>query len=353
MKNKIYTELQNFFSETPFVLFGTGTSCALDYRFGMGTLQTHLEHQLASLSGQMKKEWEVVLTNLKKGIDFENSMNEINSVELINRIVECTANFVASVDQEYSSKILSGDSVWSSREIINKLFDSIGDNQVLNIATPNYDLLCEYSLVADNISYCTGFSGGILKELDWEESCNHHQHITASIGRKTLTKSFKKHVKFYKPHGSLNTFLYKDKVIESDIWVHSKPSTIERIIVTPGLSKYEKLHQHRAALLSAYDSAVIKSSSFLFLGFGFNDMQLVNGTMKHKIQNNNNKALVITRDLNERIEEWMNNSENMWVVCKQESNEDARVFNKRIGSWVNLDNKLWDFSIFSKEVLGG
>lgn len=352
MKNKIYAELQTFFSETPFVLFGTGTSCALDYRFGMGALQKHLELELASLCGQMEKEWQAVLTNLKNGVDFENSMNEINSTELINRIVECTANFVASIDKEYSTKILSGDSLWSSREIINKLFHSIGENQVLNIATPNYDLLCEYSLVADNISYCTGFSGGVIKELDWEKSCNHHQHITPSTGRKGPKKAFKKHIKFYKPHGSLNTFLYKDKVIESDIWVHSKPSTVERILVTPGLSKYEKLHQHRVALLSAYDTAVTKSNSFLFLGFGFNDMQLVNGTMKNKIQNSHNKALVITRELNERIEEWMNNSVNMWVVCKQESNELARVFNKRIGYWVELDKQLWDFSIFSKEILG-
>lgn len=352
MKSKIYTELQNFFLDTPFVLFGTGTSCALDTRFGMGALQQYLENEFSTLSGVMLEEWQAVLDKLNNGIDFENSMNEVNSTELINRIVENTANFVASIDKEYSTQILDGKVSWSLRKIINKLFNSIGENQVLNVATPNYDLLCEYSLVSDNIAYCTGFSGGVIKHLDWEKSCNHHQHITPSTGRRPPRKALKKHIKFYKPHGSLNTFLYKDKVVESDIWTHSKPFTVERILITPGLSKYEKLHEHRTSLLSAYDAAVNGSSSFLFLGFGFNDMQLVNGTIKNKIQNNKNNALVITRDLNERIEEWMNSSENMWVICKQDSNDNARVFNKKLGSWYELDINLWEFSVFSKEILG-
>lgn len=95
MKSKIYTELQNFFLDTPFVLFGTGTSCALDTRFGMGALQQYLENEFSTLSGVMLEEWQAVLDKLNNGIDFENSMNEVNSTELINRIVENTANFVA------------------------------------------------------------------------------------------------------------------------------------------------------------------------------------------------------------------------------------------------------------------
>jgi len=48
----------------------------------------------------------------------------------------------------------------------------------------------------------------------------------------------------------------------------------------------------------------------------------------------------------------MNSSENMWVICKQDSNDNARVFNKKLGSWYELDINLWEFSVFSKEILG-
>ncbi|WP_169717699.1 hypothetical protein SPSIL_045390 [Sporomusa silvacetica DSM 10669] len=38
-KKVAYSELQAFFNQKPLVLFGTGTSCAVDGRFGMTALK--------------------------------------------------------------------------------------------------------------------------------------------------------------------------------------------------------------------------------------------------------------------------------------------------------------------------
>ena len=34
-----YKALQGFFDNKPFIVFGTGTSCTVDYGFGMGALE--------------------------------------------------------------------------------------------------------------------------------------------------------------------------------------------------------------------------------------------------------------------------------------------------------------------------
>ena len=56
-KEIAYKALQNFFDQKPFVLFGTGTSCAVDTAFGMGALKEHLEKtiSLKDLTGEQKK----------------------------------------------------------------------------------------------------------------------------------------------------------------------------------------------------------------------------------------------------------------------------------------------------------
>ena len=37
-KKNAYNALQDFFNQVPFVLFATGTSCAVDFDFGMAPL---------------------------------------------------------------------------------------------------------------------------------------------------------------------------------------------------------------------------------------------------------------------------------------------------------------------------
>jgi hypothetical protein len=357
-KEIAYKAIAEFFSvEKPFVLFGTGTSCALDLAFGMPALEKYLRAELSSgLSEYQALQWQRVVEALDaKTHDFESAMDFIKDEDLTNRIVETTANFVACYDSSYASQIISGDVDWPAGILIKKLVETLPEtDRQLHLATPNYDLLAEYSFVRNSIPYLTGFSGGFCRRYDWNEAKKAVQSIRKSLGKTRQPPRVveQKNIRLHKPHGSLNTFEVQSRLVECDAWIVNKPEQVTRAMITPGTAKYQRLHADRARL-AEYDRAVANHTSFLFLGFGFNDSQLVNNAFRHKLEQDQCPGLVITRDLNSRIEGWLNRCPNLWVVCKQLNTNQTRIFNSKFANWFLIDDKeLWRFDRFTQEFLG-
>lgn len=357
-KEIAYQAISEFFSEKPFVLFGTGTSCALDLDFGMPKLEQHLRTELAhGLTNEQEQQWQQVVTALDSHThDFESAMDFVRDEELTTRIVEITAEFVAHCDNTYAFPIISGTTDWPAGTLLKRLVETLpqADKQ-LHAATPNYDLLAEYSFIRHRIPYITGFFGGFLRHYDWNKAQKSVQTIERGLGRNRQPTRIveHEHVRLHKPHGSLNTFEWGTHVVECNGWVLNKPEGINRALITPGTAKYQRLHQDRAQL-SDYDNAVGRHTSFLFLGFGFNDSQLVNNIFRQKLEQDRCQALVITRDSNPRIEEWLSNCPNMWLICKQEDSDKTRIFNSKYENWLAIEDKeLWRFDAFTSEFLGG
>src|SRR5690625_7545634 len=109
-KDVAYQAIAEFFTDKPFVLFGTGTSCALDLSFGMPALECHLRAELAhGMTEAQAQQWLQVVSALDVGShDFESAMDFINGDALTNRIVELTASFVAQRDNRYSPSLFNG-----------------------------------------------------------------------------------------------------------------------------------------------------------------------------------------------------------------------------------------------------
>jgi hypothetical protein len=353
-----YREISEFFTGKPFVLFGTGTSCALDLNFGMPALERHLRAELAhGINAAQAQQWLQVVSALDAGShDFESAMDFVKDETLTNRIVELTASFVAHHDNDYSHSIMSGSCDWPAGSLVKKLVEALpqADKQ-LHVATPNYDLLAEYALVRHKIPCITGFHGGFLRRYDWSEAKKSVQSIQKGLGktRPPLRIVECKHVRLHKPHGSLNTFEWEAQLIECNGWILNKPNGVVRAMISPGTAKYQRLHKDRAQL-AEYDTAVGNHTSFLFLGFGFNDSQLVNNAFRQKLEQDHCRALVITRDSNPRIEEWLRKCPNMWLICKQTDSDKSRIYNSKFENWLHIDDKeLWRFDAFTNEFLGG
>lgn len=357
-KEVAYQAIADFFTGKPFVLFGTGTSCALDLNFGMPALEAHLRKELASgLTEEQERQWHQVVSALDACThDFESAMDFIKDDNLTTRIVELTASFVAYQDNKYAHQIICGSRDWPASKMLKKLLDTLpqADKQ-LHIATPNYDLLAEYAFERYEIPYITGFSGGFLRRYDWKEAKKAVQSIQrCGVKRGNPLKIIEcNHIRLHKPHGSLNTFEVGARLVECNGWILSKPDGVARSMITPGTAKYQRLHKDRARL-AEYDSAVGSHTSFLFLGFGFNDSQLVNNAFRQKLEKDQCSALVITRDSNSRIEQWARNCQNMWVICKQEHSDNTRIYNSKFENWLQINDKeLWRFDAFTNEFLGG
>lgn len=66
--------IRDFFREKPFLVFGSGISCALDVRFGMAALQCELLQRFKdfTLDGAQAQQWKQVEQSLQNGTDLGN-----------------------------------------------------------------------------------------------------------------------------------------------------------------------------------------------------------------------------------------------------------------------------------------
>jgi len=331
------TAIRDFFRGKPFVFFGTGMSCAMDTSFGMPALRDELVEKMQerTLTATQASEWQSVASALAQGGDLESSLNAVSDHNLLRMVTEVTGAFVASLDRRFAYSIAQGSTEWPASRLLSRLIETLPESDgVLHVLTPNYDLLFEYACDFSGLPYTNGLFGGIERKEDWTavdrallEPCK----IRQGNKIKTVYRA-KKHARLYKVHGSLNYFLHRNAIIENNAWMWSPPEFAERVMITPGLSKYQALQRYRRELLQYADSAVDNATHFLFLGYGFNDSHLEE-YVKRKLITQSSPGLIVTRDCNPRIESLLDQSENLWLFCKLDGEEGTEIFNERYSGW--------------------
>jgi hypothetical protein len=352
--------LRNFFRAKPFLFFGTGMSCALDSRFGMPALKDALVSGIENraLIGPQKTEWDAVASALRHGTDLENALNSVGDPDLLKVVTEVTGSFVASIDQEFAYRIAQGSAEWPATKLLKKLVDTLPEgDRILHVLTPNYDMLCEYACDYTGIPYGNGFFGCVERKADWNAvDCSLRTLERVTYGRKSqIICKHRKHIRIYKVHGSLNYFFHRNAVVENNAWMWNPPNFAPRVMITPGLSKYQTLQLYRQELLQSADTAINNATHFLFLGYGFNDNHLEE-YIKRKLITQACHGLIVTRDSNPRIKSLLDQSDNLWLVCKSEDEptESTSIFNKQYAdSLVLSGQRLWDIGEFTKRILGG
>ena len=351
--------IRAFFRDKPLVVFGTGMSCALDPSFGMPALEKELSqnfvHELEN--PKQEEQWEEVADSLKSGNDLETALDSVTDSKLLRSLTDATARFISSVDQEYALQIANGDIIWPATSFFKRLVNTLPEGDpILHVLTPNYDTLLEHACDTVDISYTNGFVGGLERRLDWAVA--NQLFLTpqqTTYGKRVrYAYKYRKHIRLYKVHGSLNYFFHRNFVVENNAWMWHAPDFASRVLITPGLSKYQTIQEYRQELLRYADAEIEKASRFLFLGYGFNDVHL-EAYVKQKLIAQGCMGLIVTRDSNPRIESLMEQADNLWLVCKLsgDGEEGTRIFNRRFDGWLSLPAKrLWDVSDFTSEIFG-
>lgn len=356
--SQVRKELREFFSVTPHIVLGTGTSCAVDVGFGMGALQTALQKGVdeRSLKKTSARQWQRVLQNLRKGLDLESSLNAAEADDLQKLILGITCETVAAMDQKYASAICLGREKWPAMAIVQKVFEGVSsaDENTLEVITTNYDLLLEYACVANRITCVDGYCGCVVRHRDWDATLRGLKHKVSRVVNKKKVEGneFKKHIRLYKVHGSLNWFMMGEDVIENDMWVDRGDVGLERVMITPGLAKYKRMQDFRTELQTDTDVAVNRAKAFLFLGYGMNDAHVERYIVK-RIGEEGVPALIVTREWNKRIEKLARKNSCVTVVCGMDNPlEGSRVFSPHKKDWQEIPGKcLWDFSEFAKQMM--
>lgn len=341
----------------PFVLFGTGLSCAVDARFGMPALRERLLEAVPPVisNSQQDDQWRRVVHALEGGSDLESALDYVADSELADAVTGAAADFIAAVDREHGGPLLKGEMRWPAISLFRSLLGGLPPaDPVLHVATTNYDMLAEYAFSEGGLAYATGFFGGIARRRDWGRVDRSFVFTEPRPrgGKSKPVLQRTSHIRLYKVHGSLNTFSIGNEVVENDAWISEPPEGTRRVMIAPGSRKYEELHWNRTELLSEYDRAVECHDSFLFLGFGFNDTQLSNAAVNRKLREQGGRALIVTRDSNPRIDVLLQDCPDVWLVCRHPDG-GSRVANKEAGEAHLAGSDLWMFDRFAADVLGG
>lgn len=352
--------IRDFFRDKPFVFFGTGMSCALDTRFGMPALEEELSRSVVPdpHPSDQEQQWKKVVESLRNGNELESALDNVTDQSLLQKITVATGRFVSSIDREFALRIAKGDVTWPATAFFKRLVETLPEGDpILHVLTPNYDTLFEHACDSVGIHYTCGFCGGLERRTDWDAvdlSLLLRERVPQRGRLKTIHKH-RKHVRLYKVHGSLNFFFHRNAVVENNAWMWDAPEFSCRVVITPGLSKYQTLQNYRQELLKYADAAIEKANRFLFLGYGFNDQHL-EAYIKRKLITQGCKGLIVTRDSNPRIESLLAEAENLWLVCKAQEHDakGTRIFNKRYAGWLGLPTRrLWDIGTFTTEIIGG
>ncbi len=361
-EDKARSNLRQFFSNDvhpPMVVIGSGMSCTVNQQFGIQALSEHLLSSVSdkSLGTEAVREWTKVKAELEVGKDLESALNAATSKELISNLVNETGKFIAHLDEKHFFSIINGELSWKPLELLEKIYKGRHlNNAIIPIVTTNYDCLIEYALESRSLPYNLGTSRGIIGYFDWDNSRKvFAKSKTSTKGKKARSiEQIEIHFEIIKVHGSINTFKFNENPvqIESLKWEENPP--LERVLVTPGLSKYEAVLSYRKFLLSEFDMLMRKhEGGILLLGYGLNDHHIDNEIQRRL--KGGSKGLIITMETNQRINELVKDSSNLWLVCSAEIGKrtGTMIYNRKFENPLYLrDIELWDITKFCEFIFG-
>ncbi|MEL3962560.1 SIR2 family protein [Lysinibacillus endophyticus] len=340
----LYGFIQNIkdshLSRTHFPRMVIGTGLSINYGIaGMTDLMGFLERHFSKkeLEDPLRIKWDeikggIVEFGLEKGLEgLDYSRDSI----FIDEISTCTAKLIIRDLKENINNILEKDTGF--KRLLRYLLDTCStNNKVLDIMTPNYDLIIE--LVSDSlgIEVIDGFLGNVICSFD---------HLTLKNPKsKFILNSKYKYIRLFKPHGSINWISENSKIIKINDLGILEQSTNKIAIVTPGgdkyrqglvITEYRSIREEFNNLITSNEKAPI-----LIYGYGFNDEHFNNAIF----QNPQIPLLVISKGIKEDIVEKLIENEN--AVVFYENEERNHLIYKGVN--YNLEDALWDIDIFVK-----
>lgn len=358
-KEKIYKAFQNILSEKVMLVIGTGTSMALDPDFGMRKLKEELLEKIPyriSSSPNAKNQWDTVKQRLNDGFMLESAMNAITEELLHKSIINITGHLIAKLDQKFKIEISKNRVVLPIKTFLKKLVIGLPEsNPVLNIVTPNYDMLLEHCCDKLKIPFCTGFVGGIRKHYDWKNSLKLMQFTKDVTVKSKIRKVVrtKRYVRLHKVHGSLNWFKGDDGIFEDNTMAYEIENEYDRMIIPPGNSKFEKVLLDSRDFLQNADEAINNEKAYIIIGYGFNDIH-IEKELKTSLINNEKPGIIITKELSKGAKDIISKSKNLWAVSQDKNNpKNTSILHKSYSAPEIFDNSdIWKIDNFSKEILG-
>ena len=329
---------QNCVQHHPVVVLGSGASVAHQIR-GMGALADYLRDNL-NVQGQEEDAWTLIRTALANGDGLEEALQQTTAPSsLVKKIVDLTWEAIANDDLMLLQRAAANQESFPLSDLIRALFKST--NNTINIVTPNYDRVAEYASDIAEFIHATGFVPGLIRRREGADS------ILVRKGNYPART-----VRIWKVHGSLDWFEDANGAVVSLPLSKQLPDGFSPLIVTPGVSKYERTHDEpfRSAIQGA-DAALGRATAFLCLGYGFRDTH-IQPKLVERCRQRNVPLVVLARTLTEEARQFLTDNGGAAYLALEGCDEGTRAYTPETPHGETIPGQnLWSFEEFNKLVL--
>lgn len=231
--DEIYKTIQDYLKEPPLVIWGSGATAGFGLP-GMWTLKEEIGKALPS--------FDKTCTDLEAELGKDKYDADLPRIRRIIREVVCAADIKTKENLLKNCEEFDG---------IRRLTQFCHDPhpKVMNVVSTNYDRILEYVWGYYGLQFTDGFDQHELSEFD--ENRFKDKDI----------------INLMKVHGSLDWF-----DVDHDVRKITTDFGYDPVMIPPGKNKYRTTHKSPyRELMQKSDDAIKRASSFLVVGFGFND----------------------------------------------------------------------------------
>lgn len=304
---------QACFQQNPVVILGSGASVPHKIR-GMGELASFLLENVNASEGKEADAWLLIRTALASGDGLEDALLKTAAPpSLVQKIVALTWKAIATDDLLVMSRTIQGAETFHLTRLIQGMLGTT--HTVMNIVTPNYDRIAEYATDMAGFFHATGFVPGLIRARERTDL------VTIRRGAHPART-----VRIWKVHGSLDWFVGPEGQVVSLPLSTELPEKFEPLIVTPGVSKFERTHDEpfRSAIQGA-DAALESGSSFLCVGYGFRDRH-IQPKIVERCRQRNVPIVILARTLTDEAKSFLAKSAGQAYLALERDGDGTRIY---------------------------
>lgn len=332
-------QCQSCAQKNPTIVLGSGASIPHGIR-GMGDLASWLRDSVQADEGPEADAWTLVRTALAAGDHLEAALeNKTLPDSLVVKIVRSTWDFIAGDDYNLLKSAIKTETVFPLRSLFAGLFRSTNRN--IHVITTNYDRVAEYAADSGGYIHNTGFLPGYLRRADGAGNLIFKQ------GRNQVRT-----VTVWKVHGSLDWFTDPNGGVMSLPMTSELPDGLVPLIVTPGVSKYQRTHDEpfRSAIQGA-DRVLNAAGAFICVGYGFRDSH-IHPKLMTRCRVHDTPILVAARTLTPEAKDFLLNNAGRHYLALENHENGTMVYNRENpGGVIVEDGKYWELSALN-ELIG-
>lgn len=333
--------LQGLFTDDLVIVIGSGLSCAEGLP-GMGALAIKLKDEVPKyLDDSDKNMWEEIASSLDSdGLEGALLKHQANE-RVESAIIETTAKYILQEEQKIINECINNNRKLKFSYLLPYI--SPANPQIARVITTNYDRLIEFAAEYED--------WGVDSMMVGRYWGKHNPELSAVLLAEKVVQQkgniklqHRKHIKIFKPHGSLDWFMIGDIPMSSCFGNISKP-----LIITPGMGKYQKGYSQPFDVHRDKGNQIIdKASTILCIGYGFNDDHLqTHLTSKMK---SGAKTLLLTRGLSDSARRILKESSNCIALVSNDNPSGTLMVDKDKETLIS-EVQWWDIEYFVKEVL--